>query len=100
MKHYKPYLITYIAFLVCLFTAPHIYSHFHFEAVPLVEMYQSEKNKWEESHSFEERFMNYAEWIEHEEKRSENFWQECSYQITESFDPWFERPDVTEKGRD
>lgn len=101
-QKYK-YFIGYAVYLICLFSGPHIYSHFHFEAVPLVDMYLTEKAAWESTHTFEELFMTYPEWLSDQDKKDHSIWQEFGYQCAEAFDPWFERPDPcdhTEKGRE
>lgn len=90
LKKYKPYYITYAAFVVCLFGAAEIYSHLHFEAVPLAEMYQADKDRWEKTHLSEQCFMNYNDWIQEQDQKSADFYREFGNQCASTFDPWFE----------
>lgn len=98
-KEYRNYYVTYAVFLVCLFGAAEIRSHLHFEAVPLAEMYQSDKDKWDSTHLSEQCFMTYGEWMQEQDRRSDDFLKEFGNQCASTFDPWFEpnQPDFYDR---
>lgn len=90
MTHYRKYIFVFAIYCALLFTAPHIYAHFHFEVREPVDFYLDDKRSWERSHGIQEPFMSYDDWMDNQERRESNFWRDLGEGCATSFDPWYQ----------
>jgi hypothetical protein len=98
------YFVCFCVFICALFIAPHAYSHWHFDVISPVELYQIDKEQFDKKYGGEIAYMSYYEWQIDQDERQNDFLNEIGHQICESLDPWYERNDNptenTERGRD
>lgn len=77
----------------CCFVAVDAYCHWHFDFVSPVDLYQIDKEKFDEKNGGEMPYISFNEWKTNEDKKDRAIWQEIGYQCAESFDPWYDRND-------
>lgn len=90
MTSYKPYIIAYSIFLVCLFTSPKIYSFFDVHLSDPYEHYELDRRDWERNNPGEFSFMSYGEWLQNDQEREKGLLQEFGQECASAFDPWYE----------
>lgn len=100
MTHYRPYIIAYAIFLICLFTSPYLYSFFDFHVSDAYEHYELDRKDWERQNPGEISYMSYPEWQQRDDDQTRGFFNEFANQCAMSFDPWFEPQYNNERGND
>lgn len=92
IRDHKMYFIAFAIFCSCLFTAPHVYSHWHFDAINPVELYQMDKFQWERENPnlTEIGYMNYNEWQQMQDHRHQDWLNYVGDQCASCLDPWYE----------
>lgn len=100
-------LINVFQFVIAMwisFVAVDAYCHWHFDVISPVELYQIDKERYEHNNPGEIGYMSFYEWQIDQDGKDKAIWNEVTLQITESFDPWFDRQtpadEVREHGQD
>ena len=94
LKDYKKYFIAFLVFCSCLFTAPHVYSNWHFDVINPVELYQIDKYEWERANPGEQAYMNYNEWQTIQNQRHDDWLNYLGDQCASCLDPWYQSEDA------
>jgi len=91
MKNYRRYYITYVVFLVCLFSSPHIYSFFSdFHISDGYEHYEMDRRDWERQNPGEIAYMSFGEWQQKEDEHFRGCFESICNECASVFDPWHE----------